>query len=121
MTDTDKSKSVVVVAPAATKEKVDDVVVEEEEEEVKVEAEVAEVEEVEVEEVEDVAAVVEEVAKSAAADISRDVNMNHNIMDNNNNSDDGTPSGKRRFFPRVKHLLTPEWEFVSKHNMLDLT
>ena len=25
----------------------------------------------------------------------------------------GTPSNKRRFFPRVKHLLTREWEYVS--------
>ena len=25
----------------------------------------------------------------------------------------GTPGSKRRFFPRVKHLLTREWEFVS--------
>jgi hypothetical protein len=100
MTDETKSKSVVA---SAIKEKVEDVVVEEEEV----------VEEVEVEEVEveDVAAVVEEVAKSAAADLTRDVNH----VDNN---DDGTPSGKRRFFPRVKHLLTPEWEFVSKQTCL---
>jgi hypothetical protein len=85
MTD-NKSKSVV----SADKEKVEDVVIEEEED--------------------DVAAVVEAAAKSAAADLARDVTPPH--VDNN---DDGTPSGKRRFFPRVKHLLTPEWEFVSEH------
>jgi hypothetical protein len=52
----------------------------------------------------DVAAVVEVVeaaAKSAASALVATLD------------DDGTPSGKRRFFPRVKHLLTPEWEFVS--------
>ena len=27
--------------------------------------------------------------------------------------DDSQTPSKRRFFPRVKHLLTPEWEFVS--------
>jgi hypothetical protein len=69
---------------SANKEKVEDVVVEEDEDDVAA-----------------VAAVVEAAAKSAASGLAATLD------------DDGTPSGKRRFFPRVKHLLTPEWEFVS--------
>lgn len=82
MTDTNKSKA------AAIKEKVNE-----------------DVQEVEVDDVE---AVVDAAAKSAAADLVREV-----VGDDDGGG--GTPSGKRRFFPRVKHLLTPEWEFVSYH------
>jgi hypothetical protein len=93
------STDVLPVLPPAKKEKADNEVVVDNEDD----------------DDEDVAAVVEAVSKSAEAEAGADLvrdggNGNGNVVVD----DDGTPSGKRRFFPRVKHLLTPEWEFVSR-------
>lgn len=59
----------------------------------------------------DVIKVAEEVAAAAAATVA-DADASMEIEDKDD--EDGPESGsKRRFFPRVKHLLTPEWEPVS--------
>jgi hypothetical protein len=52
--------------------------------------------------------VVAAAAEQAAEEVAKAVN------DDDEDNEALTPSGKRRFFPRVKHLLAIEWEPVSE-------
>jgi hypothetical protein len=54
----------------------------------------------------------EEVVAAAAEQATEKVAKAVNDDDEDNEA--LTPSGKRRFFPRVKHLLAIEWEQVSE-------
>jgi hypothetical protein len=58
----------------------------------------------------------EEVVKEETAIEAKAAEATDDEEDGNNNDNQtmpDTPSNKRRFFPRVKHLLTREWEYVS--------
>jgi len=74
---------------------------------------------------EDVVQVAEEVAAAAAAaaadtdappmavDDDADADADADAGDDKDDDDGPGSASKRRFFPRIKHLLTPEWGDVS--------